>query len=265
MVSGTDMGFYLSGGIGNTNAYASLGGEPSAHPLLTGLNNLFENINKNDVFSDYRCVYVYNNHATDSINNLQVLIKNKMADATTIEIGIPLATDQQIVTITNAVSAGSYTLIYDSSDVVVNYDADVSIWATNLQNALNALLEVTGAIVTYTYYASPVRYEFIVSFEGIDDHKQHPLLTVKTNNLTPVGTAVTIVTDKIANGAPINNIASPISCSTVSPTGITFVSTAVGVGTLYHGDGFPVWIKRSLLGDGTVVTDSFTLYIEGNS
>lgn len=263
MISGNDISFVLSGGSLNTDPTHSLGGYPSAYPITSGINNLFLNYTKAQATSgyiDYRCVYVFNNHATDSMYDVAASI-TAVAGGAIESFGVPITTDQQMITVTGAVLGGSFTLSYDAYDTAaISSNPLLSTWAANIQNALNSLPVLSGTVVSYSTSSGVIR--FVILFEGNDDHKQHPTLVLKSNNLLPGTVAVTI--SKITNGGPINNIASTIANETVTPTGIIFVGsgTTLDIGTLGPGEGFPIWIKRNLAaGAPAVYNDGLNLII----
>lgn len=70
-VSSTDIKYYLSGGAGNSDPNASLGGVKSTTQITTAqLENLFDNVGSADASAgetNYRCMYVQNTHGTDSL------------------------------------------------------------------------------------------------------------------------------------------------------------------------------------------------------
>lgn len=70
-VSAGDIKFYHSGGVGNSDPNASLGGIKSTTEVTTAtLENLFDNVSSADAAAgetNYRCMYVENTHATDSL------------------------------------------------------------------------------------------------------------------------------------------------------------------------------------------------------
>ncbi|MCK9458625.1 MAG: hypothetical protein M0R80_03215 [Proteobacteria bacterium] len=262
MISGNDISFALSGGTMNTNPTQSLGGHPSAYPITSGMNNLFPNYTlaqTNSGYIDYRCIYVFNNHALDSMYGVTAGIVAVSGGAVEY-FGTPITTEQQQIVISGNVTGGSFTLSYDAyTTSAIPWSPFTNTWAASIQSALNNLPVLSGVVVSYS--ASPGLTRFILLFQGYGDHKQHPLL-VATNNLTPAGITTTV--SKVTNGGPINNIASTISHETITPAGITFVGTGtiLDIGTLGPGEGFPVWIKRHLLaGTAAKYNDGLNLQV----
>ena len=65
-VSSANLKFYLSGGSGNTNPNASLGGARSTTLVATSLNNLFDDVTGSESTagtSEFRCLYFRNEDA----------------------------------------------------------------------------------------------------------------------------------------------------------------------------------------------------------
>lgn len=123
-VAAADMKLYLSGGSGNADPNASFGGPISATEvnMTTVLNNLFADVAEAEAIAGsnkYRCVYLKNVHATDTLNAIKVyLSSNTPSPSTNIQIGIPAAagnvtavanedTAPSGITFSNAPDAGS--------------------------------------------------------------------------------------------------------------------------------------------------------------
>ena len=93
-VTGSDIHLLLSGDSGNTDPAFSLGGGKSADEVDVSpiLNNLFDNVSAAEAAAgaiEYRCVYVKNNHATDTVTSLKIwLSANTPSPGTTIEMGL---------------------------------------------------------------------------------------------------------------------------------------------------------------------------------
>lgn len=71
-VSATDIKYYHSGGAGNSDPNASLGGARSNTEITSAqLENLFDNVSSADAAAgetNYRCLYVKNTHSTDTLS-----------------------------------------------------------------------------------------------------------------------------------------------------------------------------------------------------
>lgn len=95
-ISTSDVKLYLSGGAGNTNPNASLGGAISVTEVVDNtLNNLFDVVvgqESKDGDIEYRCFYVKNTHATLTLMNPGVYIETNTPSPTT-EVQISVATE----------------------------------------------------------------------------------------------------------------------------------------------------------------------------
>ena len=95
-ISATDIKFYHSGGAGNSDPDASLGGAISTTEVTDDtLNNLFDDVSGAEHTAgdtEYRCFYVKNTHGSDSANSAKIWIEtNTPAADDTVEIGLDLA------------------------------------------------------------------------------------------------------------------------------------------------------------------------------
>lgn len=88
----TDIVYRLSGGSGNTDPNASLGGVKSSTAIGAGLHNLFDVVSSAESSAgdtEYRCFYVHNAHATLTMQNSVIWIQSNTTSAdTSIEIGL---------------------------------------------------------------------------------------------------------------------------------------------------------------------------------
>ncbi len=88
-ISSSDIQFRLSGGSGNTDPAASLGGAKSS---TAAGSNLFDNVSGAESSAgdtEYRCIYVHNNHETITLQTAVIWIQTNTPSAdTTIEIGL---------------------------------------------------------------------------------------------------------------------------------------------------------------------------------
>lgn len=93
-VAASDMKLLLSGDSGNTAPNASLGGGRSSTEVIFSptLNNLFDDVAALEAAlgsTEYRCVYVQNDHATDTITLVKVWIQTQTPSTfTAIAIGL---------------------------------------------------------------------------------------------------------------------------------------------------------------------------------
>ncbi len=88
-----DLIFRLSGGSGNTNVNASLGGAISTTAVVDAtLHNLFDVVSSAESSAgdvEYRCVYIRNNHGTLTLQNAVAYISSNTPSAdTALAIGL---------------------------------------------------------------------------------------------------------------------------------------------------------------------------------
>ena len=110
-VSPSDVIIRLSGGSINTDPDASLGGVMSnTSPDPIALNNLFGNVSAGESAAgsiDYRCVYILNNHGTDTLNSVAIWF-NGDSPAAGSAMGLaldPAGIDEDATTIANETTA----------------------------------------------------------------------------------------------------------------------------------------------------------------
>jgi len=80
-IAATDIDFHLSGGAGNSDPDASLGGVISATEIVDAtLHNLFDIVSSAEASAgdtEYRCFYVKNNHGTLTLQNAVVFVQTE--------------------------------------------------------------------------------------------------------------------------------------------------------------------------------------------
>ena len=88
----TDIQYRLSGGASNTDVNASLGGAKSSTSVATGLHNLFDVVGSAEAATgdtEYRCVYVHNNHGSLTMQAAKIWISsNTPSTDTSVEIAL---------------------------------------------------------------------------------------------------------------------------------------------------------------------------------
>lgn len=88
----TDIQYRLSGGASNTDVNASLGGAKSSTSVGTGLHNLFDVVSSAEASSgdtEYRCIYVHNNHGTLTMQATKIwIVTNTPSTDTSVEIAL---------------------------------------------------------------------------------------------------------------------------------------------------------------------------------
>jgi hypothetical protein len=91
-ITASDIEFRLSGGSGNSDPNASLGGAISSTAVSgTALNNLFDNVSGDENAAsdvEYRCFYVRNSHGSLTWESVVVWISAETAGGAAIAIGL---------------------------------------------------------------------------------------------------------------------------------------------------------------------------------
>jgi len=81
----TDLKIRLPGGSANTNVNASIGGARSSTEVTdNSLNNIFDDVSGSESLpgdTEYRCIYLYNNHGTLTAQNVRIYISSNTTSA----------------------------------------------------------------------------------------------------------------------------------------------------------------------------------------
>jgi hypothetical protein len=267
-ISGNDIVYVLSGGSNNADPNKSLGGNPSSHFILGTINNLFDDVTQEEVNAgqiDYRCFYIFNDSATDTLYGSQLYVPSQVASGSDITVGLLSGNDVQAINILGTVTGGTYDVQYDTEPALtIAHDPDAAVWGQNLQTALRTLPNLGGVTVSVGVYVGAVAFQ--VNFVGTASNRNHPLLVITASTLTGVG--VTFNVNKVVDGGPINSIAHAIDVSTTPPTGINFGfpthASPILVGDLRPTEGFAVWIKRTTpVAASPLANDGFTIRLAG--
>ena len=261
LTSAADISLVFSGGSDNLLPVNSLGGIASATPITDDvLDNLFDDISADQSLSgvvDYRCIYYFNDGDT-TIYSVNVFILNDFPGGAALSLGMTSQDETKRILIVGNPTSGSLTISYDAQSFVLNYD-ETSVMATALQNSLNAL-EIDGepllqdvSVIAQMTGSSTF---FDILFTGRDGQKLHPLLVIESNDLSPV---VSVSVLKIATGAPINSVAPELDNSETPPGGVDFYDAnlvgAITFPKLMSGDGFPLWIQRTVAANSTAAAN----------
>lgn len=269
-LSSDDITFTFSGGSSNANPDQSLGGDPSVQPILN--KRLFDDVSDAETTAgvvDYRCLYVNNESNIDTLYEALIYVAYTVPGDVTVELGFSFENERQNLTITNAsfVTGGSFTLTYtDNSnhDVVVVWNANLSIWSSNLQTAIRAISNLED--ITVSGFESETGVTFEIDFVGVASKRYHESLVLKSggNNLVSSETT-TISVVKSVNGSPINRVADVIDVDTTTPNNIVFNTTS-SVGDIRPLDIIPVWIKRIVPANTPAIeNDGFVLRLKGEA
>jgi hypothetical protein len=110
-IASSDIGYRLSGGAGNTNANASLGGVMSSTVITTAqLNNLFDNVSGPESSAgtvsspDFRCFYVRNGNGSLTWQGVSIWIDASPSSA---GVGVDLGLDPAAVGNNSSVNSGN--------------------------------------------------------------------------------------------------------------------------------------------------------------
>lgn len=91
-IQSTDFVLRLSGGAANTDPAASLGGDKSSTVASASVNGLFDAVSAAEAAAgdvEYRCVYVHNASASDTMTNLVAYVQADTSSAqTALAIGV---------------------------------------------------------------------------------------------------------------------------------------------------------------------------------
>jgi hypothetical protein len=277
ITSASDITLVLSGGSVNINPDNSLGGDPSSSPITSALlNNLFSDVTadqSSDGYEDHRCIYVFNDGDT-TVYNVQLWIAEDFNEGDgSVEIGVYSQDESQRITVTGDANGGSFTLSYKSEDFTVNFDADLAVWATNLQTAINDLTNdddepfFHNAVVVASNAGASVVFD--INFSALDAKRNFDKFVLASNDLTS-DEEVTMLITTPREGSPINTIASEINAATTPPGNVGFFAptsqSPITLPYLASGEGFPLWVRRTIPA-GTVAqeNDGFILSIRAES
>ena len=120
----TDLLYLLSGGASNNNPNASLGGVVSSVEVVDNtLNNLFDDVSGDEHEAgdtEYRAIFIKNNHGTDTAYNVKIWIEsNTTAADDSIQIGKEADFGSPIQTIVNE-STAPVAIDFSTADGQVN-------------------------------------------------------------------------------------------------------------------------------------------------
>lgn len=264
----SDISFVLSGGTGNSDPLLSLGGDPSATAVTGGLFNDISEEQTEDGYTDFRCIYVANDSGADTLYEVKAYIDETVSGGVDLELGFLFQNDVQQVNIASGTSvvSGSFTLSYEGDNFIVNYDASLSVWASNFQTAIRAITNLDDVIVTGGTSGSTVI--FTVEFVGGAGYRYHPSLEVVSDSGLSIG-AGNVSVSKVFDGSPINSVTTETDAVTTQPNGIEFeaysTTNKASLGELRPADIVPVWFKRTCpAGQEPLADDGFALKILGS-
>ena len=267
MAVANDIVFLYSGGTSNFNPKKSLGGLKSVYEIPPVLDNLFSDASEKETqtgITEYRCIYVQNNSETIPYYSIELYFDDSKSTPNNLSLGLNFSNDTQNLVISGNVVSGYFTLgIYGETTYNIDYNSAPSVFAENIQFALNdalgagsigvsVLINGTTGSIGGSVLSNATNYlSFSITFFGKFSKKSQPLLIVVTNNLILSNSSAPIISiSKMYYGTPINNDAEQIGNSLSKPPNINFYNPTLDnkrlVGDLLPGEYFPVWIKRTI-------------------
>jgi hypothetical protein len=242
----------------------------AASPSVTNVpSRLFDDVSPEQSLAGathYRCIYIANDNASETLFHCTIAITEDVDLGAEVSLGFVIQDDIQQVVITNgtSVTSGDITLSHDGDDFTFSYNASLSTWASNFENAIQAIADLEEVTVSAT--TSGIESDISeVTFGESAGNRFHPTLEVEANTLSPA-TQVSVL--KITDGGPLNTVAPEIDAETTTPAGIVFYSPTeddpLDIGELRPSDMLPVWIKRTVGAETEALADDgFTLEFLG--
>lgn len=270
-MTSNDIMFYHSGGLLNNDPELDLGGDASAFQLSpVALNNLFNDLTAKESrygLIDYRCIYIFNDHSTETLRNAKVFLDSQVQSGSHIEIGADVKDEIQKVSVSGTPNEGeNMELAVDGSNFIVDYHPNTTIWKGNFQTEIrgidgmnDVIVEVAGEVPSVT---------FTVNFLGNAASRSLSNISVVSSSLGDGTITPTIA--QTQDGSPINTTAPTILTKTHIPSGVNFNmflrGNAIKIGNLKAGEGFPLWIKRTTpAGTFKKTNDNFVLTLSGGA
>lgn len=264
----TQIDFFLSGGLNNSNPNMALGGAKSNLPIIGELNNLFSDISSEEASvgkTDYRCFYIMNTGST-TLNNASAYISDQKPLGSNVLVGVSKKEEIQRIRINNTITSGDILFNFDSSTFLVGWPGNTSGFAL----AIKAGFDSIGVDVD-VFHTIPANFSsaYTIIFKNDSANKNLPLLKVQTNSLSGGGTlTINVTTKKIVSGSPLNNTPDEIATESTEPSGVNFIATNSGskieLGDISPGDFIPIWAKRTTSsGTEYLERDYFTLRVVG--
>lgn len=263
MVFSTDQfAFFLSGGFGNTDLSASIGGLPSNKQIPGGTNNLFSKVTTTEESSGgsrYRCIYL-SNTSDYPLKNITIWVDQQPEFLSDIQIGIEKRNEIQQINFTRSVFGGTFSLRYiirEGNFLIVQNTSNITWYpdanntANAIQSALNALTYLDDVTVTATVTTSPSDplipfIYFTINFTKLSGDKTHNLL--EFDSLALISDDVQTSIEAKIKGSPINAVATNIGFENQAPSGVVFSQTSEGeplsFESMLPGDVIGIWVRR---------------------
>lgn len=271
-MNNSDIKFYHSGGGFNCNPQLDLGGTISSCLVADGLNGLFDDIgsvqSRNGLI-DYRCFYIKNTHADESLRNAIMYIDSERSGGSFIDLGVTVRDEIQTITVTGPYPPNegeTMTLeVPNYGQFTVKYHINRTIWQGNFQSEIRGLDGLNDVIVSIAgVIGAPTQITFTVKFTGDAGSRDLDLITLVSNGMT--GTSVAF--NEMQKGSPINTTACGIGSVINSPACVNFSyplrGNPVVLGALKPDDAFPVWVRRTTPENTLIfLLDDFRINIDG--
>jgi hypothetical protein len=252
----------------------NLGGTMGAILPIPILNNIFDDLDgkaSRRGLTDYRCIYVRNKHATETLRNVRLFIDSQRMGGASIELGATLRNEIQKVVITGGKPNEGNTMTLDlpgllatgtPASFTVVYDPNITKWVGNFQTEMRGVGELVDSVVTVV--SNIVGTVFTVKFLGQVENHGVPMISVISNDLD--NAFINVIGD--VAGSPVGTIAPTIPNRTSIPPGINFLLPLKGnplkLGDLRPKQSVPIWVKRIIPANTMArIKDNFVLQIYG--
>lgn len=267
----TKIRYVYSGDGSSTSPQLSIGGTPSLQ-YVTGT-NLFNNVSANQALTgrvDYRCVYLVNENASDSLFATTVSMYYDAPGDVTVDFGFIFQNERQYIFVgnfTEGTTTGSFDVKYTNaqgnSTFTVNADTITNMTASVLSGMESALGAGNATVTGGQIPGNPLTFQ--VDFVTKAGNRFHDIM--ETLNITlsnPSNPQPTATVQKTSNGSPVNSEADSIDIDTTAPNNVTFDATDAALGEMKGLDIIPIWIRRTIpAGSGAIETDGFILRVAG--
>lgn len=268
-MSPSDIKLYLSGGSGNNNPAASLGGEISNTLATASLFPAIAGEQSRVGLIDYRCVYVKNTHSTESMRNVKLYVDSERSGGSFIDIGAVHRDEQQKINVSGPKPPNedeSMTLtVPEFGSLTIPYHINQTIWQGRFQTeiaGLDGLKDVRVSAVGDIGW--PTNLTFTIDFAGEACCRLISLIQVVTHDLDQQ----TLTILKTLSGAPVETEAVEAEDQYTAPPGIVFQQTLrdnpLTLGDLHPGNSAPIWFRRTTPVNTTAFkNDNFLLHVDG--
>lgn len=276
-LSSSDIVIFFSGGSNNSNPDLSIGGDISSH--IVPSSRLFDNVAADQAssgYTDYRCIYFENISSTETLFNAQVYLDSQVVGSSDVLIGLETNNERQDIFITNATSVASGTFIIQAYDyftdttnqISVAMNPSISIWASNLQSAINSLPNLEDVVVIGSYLGSTAY--FTVNFSGSNSNRYYETFEFVSFSQSFLDVSSNMTIQKVSSGGPKLKTAAEIPSETTAPANVIFSETSSGstlaVGDLLPGEFFAVWCRRYVApGSAALESDGFRIKLRGDT